>query len=999
MKEQKNQIGIITVLVSSILIIIQSALVNATVIPQFHENPNRYYLYYFIKAISIVGSNLLPIFMGYHAHVFHKKNILKKIGNFYLVFFVSAMLCNLFFYILRDQINIRDFWVVFFPISQNYFTYATSCMLGLLLIPKITQGLDKLSNDSLKKIALISSVLLVVLPTIFGKDLWGNQNGENILWIIYLIFLGYIIRRLAISEKFRNIYTHFFLSIFLLFASIILMSNISFLLREDTTTAFRFCIPSSIFSMYFTTSLFVILEKRVQKFFSKKFSLQWIATFLICIQVVTNWSLVSYMIRSFYKKDFPNSGSKWLLQIGLFIGIYIFSAFFLTIVSLLLQKFSFYRRFESKLTFSSYEQFLEKIRSIYKWLYDHRKILLTTLFFYVFTTVQLLLLSIDSLNIRKILKQLVNIFISNQSTMVLTVFIIMLFFFLLYLLTNRFWYSFIITLIIDILLTISTILKISMREEPILPSDLKMLNGLSEILNMINPFIIIATIVSLLLLMISMILIQRRAKAIYFFNLNMKKRLGMIMIILVLFSGVFFVNHKNSPSYFIANLFKVNKTFFNQKNAVKTNGPIIQFLINIDVKIMEEPEGYSEAKIKSIMKKYNNEANQINSTRNNWGKEQTVIFCLSESFSDPSRLPKLTLEDNPISYIQELKKKNTSGLMMSVGYGGGTANMEWEGLTGLDISNLSETLVTPYNQLVDQQKVSPNLTNLFQEKIAIHPFTASLYNRKAVFEKFGFQKFYYEGSPDKLQYTEKIDNSPRISDESAFNETLKHINENKDKTQFIQLSTMQNHMPYENYYKTNDFDFEGSAILVGKSQELKTFMQGIHYTDEAVKNFIAELDKIDKPITFVFYGDHLPSLYSGLKMSQYGLELHQTDYFIYNNRFSREQDNKKIDRKIVSTSNFAAMALEQANIKVTPYYALLTDVNKLPAATIDPYSSVSNRYNGSQIFIAENNKILTENDLTKKQKGILQDYKLIQYDLTAGNQYSAKWASISEPKE
>lgn len=83
--------------------------------------------------------------------------------------------------------------------------------------------------------------------------------------------------------------------------------------------------------------------------------------------------------------------------------------------------------------------------------------------------------------------------------------------------------------------------------------------------------------------------------------------------------------------------------------------------------------------------------------------------------------------------------------------------------------------------------------------------------------------------------------------------------------------------------------------------------------------------------------------------------------------------------------------MEQANIKITPYYALLTDVvKKLPAATIDPYSSVSNRYNGSQVFfIQDNNTLLDSADLNKNQKELLNNYKLIQYDLTAGEQYSA----------
>lgn len=519
-----------------------------------------------------------------------------------------------------------------------------------------------------------------------------------------------------------------------------------------------------------------------------------------------------------------------------------------------------------------------------------------------------------------------------------------------------------------------------------------MLEGFSELIGMVNPLLIIISIITLILFTAVGIVLQRKLSKQYSLKVNLKKRILGIVGILLFFSTIFFVNHKNSPSYLLFNYFNIDKTFFNQGEAVTWNGPLLQFLINTDVTIMDKPEGYSSENIKKIMKKYDKEAQLINEERRNWSEDQTVIFCLSESFSNPSRVPNLKLDSNPIPIIQNLVKKQ-GGLMLSAGYGGGTANMEWESLTGLDVSNLSATLVTPYTQLVNQQAISPNITNLFDNKVAIHPYTAKLYNRKDVFDKFGFQKFYYDKSEDKLEFLDTIDSSPRVSDESAFRETLKQIAENKQGSQFIQLSTMQNHMPYENYYKSNDFDFKGSAILSDQRDILKTYLQGIHFSDLAMENFIDELDKIKKPITLIFYGDHLPSIYSGLSMKKYGLELHETDFFIYNNKYNREQ-NKKISKKVISTYDFPALALDQANIKITPFYALLTNLtNKVPAATIDPYKSVSNRYNGSKVFVSSNNEVLPEKNLTNEQLIILNDYKLIQYDLTAGKQFSAKWAS------
>ena len=169
-------------------------------------------------------------------------------------------------------------------------------------------------------------------------------------------------------------------------------------------------------------------------------------------------------------------------------------------------------------------------------------------------------------------------------------------------------------------------------------------------------------------------------------------------------------------------------------------------------------------------------------------------------------------------------------------------------------------------------------------------------------------------------------------------------------------------------------------------------MQGLKYTDDALVTFLKELDKIQKPITFVFYGDHLPSLYSGLDMAEYGIELHETDFFVYNNAYTRNQ--QKLTTDIVSPNYFSALSLQQANLKVTPYYALLTQLaEKVSAMTTNPASSSQNQFNGTQIFVTDDGKVLDEGDLTKEQKAIFDDYRLIQYDLTVGEQYSAKWAT------
>ncbi|MGC3164784.1 hypothetical protein, partial [Enterococcus faecium] len=68
----------------------------------------------------------------------------------------------------------------------------------------------------------------------------------------------------------------------------------------------------------------------------------------------------------------------------------------------------------------------------------------------------------------------------------------------------------------------------------------------------------------------------------------------------------------------------------------------------------------------------------------------------------------------------------------------------------------------------------------------------------------------------------------------------------------------------------------------------------------------------------------------------------------------------------------------------------MTEVsNHLPALTIEPTESLSIGFNGKQVFVTEDSQIILEKNFTEKQKVILEDYRQIQYELVAGNQYSA----------
>lgn len=125
-------------------------------------------------------------------------------------------------------------------------------------------------------------------------------------------------------------------------------------------------------------------------------------------------------------------------------------------------------------------------------------------------------------------------------------------------------------------------------------------------------------------------------------------------------------------------------------------------------------------------------------------------------------------------------------------------------------------------------------------------------------------------------------------------------------------------------------------------------------------------------------------------MSLEGLKLHQPDYFIYSNKYALNHGakNKLSGSNQVATNDFTALSLEQSNSKVTAYQALLTQVQKqLPTLSLNTKENLTNNYNSQVQFTNKKGQIIDKNDLTAKQKALYHQFKLVQYDVTAGKHY------------
>ena len=436
------------------------------------------------------------------------------------------------------------------------------------------------------------------------------------------------------------------------------------------------------------------------------------------------------------------------------------------------------------------------------------------------------------------------------------------------------------------------------------------------------------------------------------------------------------------------------------------NGPVVNFLRLAHTKTMDKPNGYSQEAMEKISRKYTEQAKQLNQTRSENMTDNTVIMVLSETFSDPTRVPGVSFSEDPMPNIRHVKAQTTSGLMLSPGYGGGTANIEYQALSGLSMANYSSTLSIAYQQLVPSLKWAPTLNQAWNKangkgsSIAFHAYNRNMYFRDLNYKKFGFSKFYATDGTPQLKGLRPLDSAWYASDESFYSEVLKKIS-SSDKKKFYQVVTMQNHMPYENFYPDNQFKDEdtSSNLQDDEKQNIETYTKGLSYTDQATAEFLNQLNHIDRPITVVFYGDHLPGIYSTAYSSKDNiLGLHETDYFIWSNDASKSSGTKLDDASSAYTSSnyFSAQLASHLNAKVSPYLAFLTKMHEtIPAISI-PSSAGGNA--DEPVYLDAAGNRINNKQLSKEAKTMLHDYQLIQYDMSVGKNYLKDTGFVDLPQ-
>ncbi len=279
---------------------------------------------------------------------------------------------------------------------------------------------------------------------------------------------------------------------------------------------------------------------------------------------------------------------------------------------------------------------------------------------------------------------------------------------------------------------------------------------------------------------------------------------------------------------------------------------IFYFLRCANDSIVRKPEEYNGDRLQQAQDGY---------TAQGGTKMPNLIVVMNESFADLRTVGEFETNEDYMPYVHELlqgKENTISGELLVSTFGGGTANTEFEFLTGSTIGFLPFSC-SPYQMYIkkDLPGLVSGLTEQGYQTIAMHPYQSSSWNRVAVYEHMGFEQQLYE--PDFAEDAERV--RYNISDSEDYRKIIE-LYENKPEGQplFLFNVTMQNHGGYDDVAYP---DFEKRIWLTGeyegKYPEVDVYLSLLKYSDEAVQELIEYFSQQDEPTAIVFFGFRRPS--------------------------------------------------------------------------------------------------------------------------------------------
>ena len=334
------------------------------------------------------------------------------------------------------------------------------------------------------------------------------------------------------------------------------------------------------------------------------------------------------------------------------------------------------------------------------------------------------------------------------------------------------------------------------------------------------------------------------------------------------------------------------------------------------------------------------------------GKDVHVVMVMNEAFSDLTDSPAFDYgeEDDPLSNLHALEADPhaLSGHLVVPGFAGGTANTEFDVLTGIQTNALSASTTSSF------RVVNRNLESLFRVFDAdgyatsfFHPGDDWFYNRENVYRWLGAERTLFADEMEAVEYKGRWVTDDYMSD-LITNELDSAVSAGE--LLFHYTTTIQNHMSYTADKYGEGYEFPPVPLTISVSDEVETMLrvyaEGVRDADAMLGRLVDTFSAQEEPVVLVYFGDHLPYLgdnqlgYQALGLTQEAdwdaLRSYETPYVIWANDAAAETLDwdaaaEALDLpETISASFLGAAVLELTGRgEETPWFAFLNALRRV----------------------------------------------------------------------
>jgi phosphoglycerol transferase MdoB-like AlkP superfamily enzyme len=367
-----------------------------------------------------------------------------------------------------------------------------------------------------------------------------------------------------------------------------------------------------------------------------------------------------------------------------------------------------------------------------------------------------------------------------------------------------------------------------------------------------------------------------------------------------------------------------------------------------------KPDGYSASTMDALEQEFDQYA-----TNSTFDVEPDVVLIMAESLFDVSQLEGVTYSIDPTATIRQYQVGN----IVSSRYGGGTAGVEFEGITGFSNVFFLDDLIAYTTYMNNPSERIPSIASAFNDAgyqtTAIHLNDRGFYNRDIAYQVLGFDQFL---SISDFTFNKEDYNADGYVRDEHFFAAIEAQLDSSDESQFVFGVSIECHNPYDAKFTETELKVTSDLLDEAATSQLEQYAQAVLDFDQALASFIDYLSQRERPTVLYIWGDHLPNLMATsatgyLSSNTYAKYI--TPFVAYSN-----YGTITVDTEYMTPNQITPQILMDTGIPHSSFYDYIYSLRETDPVLHHSYTS----------------------DLTTEG---LQKYWLIQYDLMFGNQYLA----------